>query len=283
MENAVARLEADGFDVVRIPTRGGVLDTDAVRAALTEPVALCTLMLVNNETGARYDVESVFRAVHAAYPAALCHCDAVQGFLKVPFTPAALGADMVTVSAHKIHGPKGVGALYVSAEILKNKHLIPILPGGGQENGYRSGTENTVGIAGFGAAAAAGAASFREDEARLRALRDYGAARLTSLGLRVNAPCGATAPHILSVTVPNIKSETMLHHLSSLGICVSAGSACSSHHREPSRALTAFGLSPADADSTLRISFGSQNTREDVNALCAGLEAGMARLARIRK
>jgi len=282
VENALAFLAKDGFDVVHIPTKNGVLDMDALHAALSQPVALCTMMLVNNETGARYATEDVFAAVHKAYPEALCHCDAVQGFLKVPFTPATLGADMVTISSHKIHGPKGAGALYVSADVLKTKHLIPTMPGGGQENGLRSGTENTICLCGFGAAAAKGAASFKTDEANMRALRTDCIARLREMGLQVNEPAGMTAPHVVSVTLPNVKSETMLHHLSSAGVFVSAGSACSSHHREPSRTLLAFGLSPAQADSTLRISFGTQNTAADLDALCTSLHAGLERLVKIR-
>ena len=156
VERNLALLEKEGFRVVRVPTRGGVLDMDVVRAHCTADLFMVSMMLVNNETGARYPVEEVFRLARAASRDVVCHCDAVQGLFKVPFSVRTLGADLVTVSAHKIHGPKGVGALYVSERILKERRLVPFLAGGGQEFGLRSGTENTIGIAGFAAAAREG-------------------------------------------------------------------------------------------------------------------------------
>ena len=147
-------LEADGFEVVRISTKNGVLDMDGVRAALDEKIFLASFMLVNNETGAVYSVGEAFKLIKSKYPDAVTHCDAVQGFMKVRFSPATLSADLITVSAHKIHAPKGVGALYISEPMLKTKKIVPVMLGGGQENGMRSGTENVIGIAAFGAAVA---------------------------------------------------------------------------------------------------------------------------------
>ena len=283
VDAVMERLAADGFDVVRVPTRGGTLDVDAAIRALDEPTVLVSMMLVNNETGARFDVERVFRAAKQKNPATVTHCDAVQGFLKIPFTPASLGADMVTVSAHKIHGPKGVGALYVSPAIHKAKQLAPYIHGGGQESGLRSGTENVVCICGFGAAAARGVVRRDQDVQRVTELRAYLEARLASLDVRLNVPAGDRAPHIVSLTLPQIKSQTMLNWLSAKGICVSSGSACSSHKQTASPTLLAFGLTPREADCTLRVSLCADNTEAQLDALCETLEGGLATLVRIKR
>ncbi len=276
------RLEREGFDVVRISTKGGVLDVDAAIEALKTPTALVSMMLVNNETGARFEVERVFTAAKALHPETVTHCDAVQGFLKLPFTPATLKADLVTVSGHKIHGPKGVGALYVSPAIHKAKTIIPHLWGGGQESGFRAGTENLMGICGFGAAAEVGLAHLDESIRVMTALRDMLRERLTAMGLQVNIPAGQSAPHIVSVTLPRIKSQTMLNFLSARRICVSSGSACSSKATAPSPTLLAFGLSREEADSTLRISLSDVSTEADVTALCDALQDGVGTLVRMR-
>lgn len=283
VENVLCRLESEGFSVVRIGTRGGVLDTEAALSALETPTALVSLMLVNNETGARFDVETVFRAAKAKDPATLTHCDAVQGLLKVPFTARSLGADMITLSGHKIHGPKGVGALYVAPALIKARALRPYLIGGGQEAGLRSGTENMIGICGFGAAAARGREHVTADIERMRTLRDGILSRLADSEIKCNRPSGAEAPHILSLTLPDIKSQTMLNYLSDRGIYVSSGSACSAHGGKTSRSLLAFGLTPHEADCTLRISLSPFNTEEDTTALVGALLEGTAHLVRIRR
>lgn len=275
------RLSEDGFEVVKIPTAHGALDLAELEREADDRVLLASFMLVNNETGALYDVKKAFSIVKRASPEAVTHCDAVQGFLKVNFSPASLGAELVTVSSHKIHGPKGVGALYVCPGIIKAKKIVPVTLGGGQEHGFRSGTENTMGIAGFGEAARLGRENFGRDSAYMRSLRDRLASKLQGLGFKLNLP-PVTAPHILSVTLPDIKSETMLHFLSSEGIFVSSGSACSSHSGKPSATLVAFGLSPEEADHTLRVSFSHMNTEEDVSALVSALEKGISRLAKTR-
>ena len=282
VDAVMERLAADGFDVVRVPTRGGVLDVDAALRALDEPTVLVSMMLVNNETGARFDVESVFRAAKKKNPATVTHCDAVQGFLKVPFTPASLGTDMITLSAHKIHGPQGVGALYVSPAIHKAKQLAPYIHGGGQENGLRSGTENVVGICAFGAAAARGAARRDADIGRMTELRGYLEEKLAALDVKLNFPAGDRAPHIVSLTLPQIKSQTMLNWLSAKGICVSSGSACSSHKQTASPTLLSFGLTPREADCTLRVSLCAENTEAQLDALCSALDDGIRTLVRIK-
>lgn len=283
VENLLRKLEEDGVEVVRIPTRGGVLDMSALDKALEKSVLMATMMLVNNETGAMYDVANVFSRVKQRYPDAVTHCDAVQGFMKCRFTPSALGADLVSVSSHKIHGPKGLGALFVSADVLKQRKLVPIVYGGGQEYGFRSGTENVIGIAGFGAAVREAYLGLDSEISQMAALREYALLKLSALEVRLNTPLGNVAPHIINFTLPNIKSETMLHYLSGEGIFVSSGSACSSHSQMPSRALIAFGLSPADADCSLRVSLCRYNNESDIDALVERLQMGLRVLVRIKR
>ena len=283
VENVMRKIEKDGFEVVRLSTKGGAIDEEELSAALDSNVALVSLMMVNNETGACYDVKKLFSIVKRRCPDAVTHCDAVQGFLKIPFTAKALGADLISISAHKIHGPKGVGALYISPEIIKMKKIVPYIIGGGQEGGYRSGTENVVGIAGFGAAAMTGRADFAKNSAKMTALRDLCEQKAILAGARPNIPTGGRAPHVLSLTLPSIKSETMLNFLSAKGICISAGSACSSHSRNISSALVGFGVSEADADCTVRVSFSEYNNEDEVEEFCAALKEGIDSLVRIKK
>jgi len=282
VENNLRLLEKEGFRVVRVPTKGGELDMATVMAHMNEQLFMVSMMLVNNETGARYPVEQVFAAAHAANPACLCHCDAVQGFLKVPFTFKSLGADFLTVSAHKIHGPKGVGALLVAERVLKTRAIVPVLAGGGQEFGLRSGTENTVGIAGFAAAAKRGAMRARTDMAHMAELSERLLAGLSASDIRVNRPAVA-APHIINITMPDLKSETVLHYLSARGFSISSGSACSSHAKGPSGVLLAFGLTPREADCSLRISLCPENTENEVDELLAALRDAVRELVHIRR
>ena len=283
VEEAMKKLEADGLEVVRIPTKNGVFDTEAAIAALEVPTLLVSMMMVNNETGAHFDVAKVFAAAKAKDSRTVTHCDAVQGFLKVPFTPAGIHADLVTISAHKIHGPKGVGALYIHPDIIKTKRITAFLTGGGQESGLRSGTENVIGIAGFGAAAQAGYATRMADFAKMTSLRNRLEGKLRDMGVQMNIPAESRAPHILNLPLPSIKSQTMLNYLSAQGICISSGSACSSHSVKISPSLAAFGLSAHEADCSLRVSLSAQNDEDEVDQLCEALEKGIANLVRIRK
>ena len=280
---AAEALSEYGFEIVKLPTREGVLDMKALDEAIQKPIFMASFMLVNNETGARYAVEEAFLKIKERYPEAVTHCDAVQGFMKIPFTPASLGADLLTVSGHKLHAPKGVGALYISGDMIKKKKIVPVLLGGGQESGWRSGTENTIGIAAFGAAADDIRTRRAEITDRMAELYSYAEEKLTALGIRINKPRGDRVSHIINITVPNIKSETMLHFLSADGIFVSSGSACSSHSHKASSTLVAFGLSEAEADCSLRISFSEYNTKSDVDALTASLESAISRLVRIKR
>ena len=282
-ENAFCALEKDGFEVIRIRTRGGELDWEQYAAALNARTFLVSMMTVNNETGAHYDLSRAFAMAKAVDPAIVTHTDAVQGYLKARLSPTALRADLVTISAHKIRGPKGVGALYASSEALKRRDLTPILLGGGQEHNLRSGTENLPGIAGFAAAAEVGYKNLTPTLSHLRGLRDLAIERLLKLPVTLNLPTGATAPHILNLTLPDIKSETMLHALSADGICVSSGSACSSHSQKTRRALSAFGLTPAQAECSIRLSFGEQNTPEEIDAFIQSLKQNLERLVKIHR
>lgn len=279
---ALEALERNGFEVVKISTRGGVLNRDELEAALDKRIFMASFMLVNNETGALYSVGEAFSAIKRRYPDAITHCDAIQGFMRVRFTPQTLKADLISVSGHKIHAPKGVGALYVSNELIKAKKIVPFLRGGGQEGGMRSGTENVMGISAFGASARDMAARRAQIEAHLKELYGYVCESLENTDIRINVPEGARVDHIINITLPSIKSETMLHHLSADGVYVSSGSACSSHSNTPSGSLIAFGLTPKQADCSLRISLSEYNTREDIDALRASLRAGLDRLVRIK-
>lgn len=275
VDRPLALLEKQGHKVIRIATKEGKLDTEALRAALSPKVALVSLMLVNNETGALYDVASAFRICREVAPAAILHTDATQAFLKVPFTPESLGADLVTVSAHKVGGPKGVGALWISPSVMKTRSLVPLLHGGGQELGLRSGTENMPGILAFAAACRAVGASYAAAYREVADLRAYlidGFRAGGGEGIALNLPVSA-APHILSVTVRGLPAETTLNFLSAKGICVSAGSACSSKDKShgASDALLAFGLSQRDAASTVRISLAPSNTKEEADHLLDAL------------
>ena len=284
VEATLRELEKKGFEVVRIPTKNGVIDMDFAGKAIDKNTILVTAMMVNNETGALYDLKSLFALAKRNAPGVVTHCDAVQGFMKAIFSPAAIGADLMTISAHKIHGPKGVGALYVGAEITKAKKLIPIIFGGGQEQGMRSGTENVIGIAGFGAAAEQAQSTLRPDLIRMTQLRNYLEQKLAQIPeITLNLPSGSRAPHVVNLTLPDIKSETMLNHLSAKEICVSSGSACASHGKATSRALAAFGLTPEQADCSLRVSLCAQNTEADIDALCESLGGAVAALVRIHR
>lgn len=266
-------LQNEGYDIKTVPTANGSFDMKAFLALLTPRTVLVSVMAVNNETGAVYPLKAIADAVHRLAPEALFHVDATQSYMKIPFTPARIGADMITLSSHKIEGPKGVGALWVSDAVLRQKGLAPLLIGGGQEGGIRSGTENVPGACAFGKAAKLAFSCFSERYEKLRALRAYLLKRLPeTLGQAVtpNLPPEA-APHIVSLTVHGFKSETVLNDLSGKGIYVSSGSACSSHDKNLSSALLAFGKSEDEADSTVRVSFSHRNTEEEIDLFLAAL------------
>ncbi|MBQ2278832.1 MAG: aminotransferase class V-fold PLP-dependent enzyme [Clostridia bacterium] len=287
IENPAVRLSEQGYALVRVPTKDGVLDLDFLKTALENakksaaPVIFAAFMLVNNETGAVYDVKAASSLVKRYFPDAVVHCDAVQGYLKLRFTPTTLGADTISVSAHKIHAPRGAAALYISGEVIKRKNIVPVMPGGGQEDGFRSGTENLLSIAAFAAAAESGYANGEANRQTVSDLRAYLNERLAELadaGVTQNLPAKRQLAGIASVVIPGVRSETMLNHLSAREVYVSAGSACSAHSKKKSGALTAFGTEDDRIDSTIRVSLSYTNTREDIDALIEGLRAGIADL-----
>lgn len=270
-------LEKEGYEVVYIPAPRGVLDLSTFMQAMTPNTFMVSMMLVNNETGAVNDIAPIFTMAKSVNPGVVTHTDAVQAFMKMRFSPKSLGADLISVSGHKIGAPKGVGALYVSPEVIKTKRLSPVIFGGGQENGMRSGTENTLGIAAFGTAAK----EKLQDIASVRTVREKLIAALGSK-VKINTPDAKYLPNILSVTLPDIKSETMLHFLSFKGIYVSSGSACSSHSKHQSHVLSDFGLSQRDSDCTLRLSFDASLTDGQISSVGQAFNEGIDRLAKMR-
>lgn len=276
VSHTLASLESEGFEVKEIPTENGVLDLNALSSLLTPRTVLVTVMAVNNETGAVYPLKKVSDMMRRVCPEAVLHVDATQSFMKMPFTPKSIGADMITLSSHKIEGPKGVGALWVSDALLKARGLAPVVFGGGQQLGLRSGTENVPGICAFAEAARLGYESFSRRVEKMRSLRACllsGIAESEALkeALTPNLPLGECAPHIVSLVVKGMKSETVLNDLSGRGIYVSSGSACSSHEKSLSSALLAFGKTADEADSTVRVSFSHHNTEEEIGALLSAL------------
>ena len=260
--HCMKELEAQGFEVTYLqPDETGRITLDSLKAALRKDTILVSIMMVNNEVGSLMPIAQMAKLTHKLCPDAIFHTDAVQGFLKVPFTAKALGADLITVSSHKVHGPKGAGALYISPRL---KSFPPLLFGGGQEGGYRSGTEGTPAIFGFAAACAAVGATFRADSLREKAMLDGLVEKLSALpGIHING--AHEAPHILSLSIPGVPTQNTINILQDHGICVSAGSACAKGHR--SHVLEAMRLSPEVMDGSFRISLCRDTTQEELDIL----------------
>ena len=260
--NCFKELEAQGFEVSYLqPDSEGRVTLEALKEALRKDTIFVSVMMVNNETGAIMPIDKMAKLTHRVCPDALFHTDAVQGFLKVPFSAKALGADLISISSHKVHGPKGVGALYISPKL---KSFPALLLGGGQEGGYRSGTEATPAIFGFAAACEAGAQTFRQDIAQEQELLEYVISQLKEIeGVTING--AHDAPHILSLAIPGIPTQNTINILQDAGIYVSAGSACAKGHR--SHVMSAMHLKPEVIDSSFRVSLCPQNTKEDMDQL----------------
>ena len=273
VRKSLDELEARGYEVTRLkPNALGGIDPEAVAQALREDTILVSLMLVNNETGAVTDISAVSRLLKQRGSRALLHTDAVQGFLKLPFRAGTLGADLISVSGHKIHAPKGVGALY----IRQGLRLKPLIVGGAQESGRRAGTEALPQIAAFGAACELARASFAENTARMASLRGQAIERL-----RKDIPelvvIGGGAPHILSLSLPGWRSEVLINYLEAQQVYVSRSSACKKGAR--SHVLEAIGLRPAVIDGAIRVGLSRLTTMEDIDALCRGLKEAHDRLS----
>ncbi len=265
--NTVKELEASGFEVTYLqPEADGTVTLESLKAALRKDTFLVSIMMVNNEVGSVMPISQMAKLTHKLCPDAIFHTDAVQGFLKIPFQAKSLGADLISISSHKIHGPKGVGALYISPRL---KSFPPLLYGGGQESGFRSGTEATPAIMGFAAACAAMKQTFKEDIAHEKALINELVEKLsTTKGIRING--AHEAPHILSLAIPGVPTQNTINILQDAGICVSAGSACAKGHR--SHTLTAMGLAPEVMDSSFRVSLSRETTQDELDALITVIE-----------
>ena len=261
--NSLKDLAAEGWEVTLLkPDESGRIPTERVAEALREDTVLVSLMLVNNETGAVNDIPGVRELLRARGSAALLHTDAVQAFTKLPMSPDKLGADLISLSGHKIGGPKGIGALW----LRQGLKLPPLIHGGGQEGTLRSGTEPMPAIAGFGAAAKAALKRDTASQAeKYAALRRLVAESLPEASL-IGGTEGVCAGHICCLAFPGCRAEVLQNWLDSQGVCVSRGSACAKGRR--SHVLEAMGLPPALIDGALRVSFSPETTREEAETFC---------------
>lgn len=275
MMESLKKLENDGFEVVYlIPDKNGVVPLSAFEEAVDESTILVSVMAVNNETGSIQNIERISKIVRRKNPDAHFHCDCVQAYGKMPLKLKKWNVDSACVSAHKVHGPKGVGALY----IRKGARVLPLLYGGEQQKKVRPGTECAPLIAAFSVCVSEfDIASNRE---HVRNLRDYLVEELSKLdSITINSSKEAL-PYVLNISVDGIKSETMLHHLEEDGVYVSSSSACAKGKR--SYVLKAMGLSDRLIDSSLRISFSKYNTKDDVDAFLASLKSGIDSLSKFK-
>ena len=265
VRKTLAELETRGFEVTYLaPEPDGSISVESVKNALRSDTVLVTLMRVNNETGAVTDIAGVAKMLKAEGSKALLHTDAVQGFMKVPFKAKTLGADMISLSGHKIHAPKGIGALYIKTGVK----IKPLIRGGAQESGMRAGTEAMPQIAAFGAAAEIAFAGMKDNCEKMSALREQAIRNITAT-MPEAMVIGGGAPHILSVSLSGWRSEVLMNYLEAKGIFVSRSSACKKGGR--SHVLEAMHLPAAVIDGAIRISFSRFNTPEDVSALCSAL------------
>ncbi len=270
----VKRLEEKGFEVIKLKTDGkGVISLDDLKDALTAKTVLVSIMLVNNEIGSIQPIKEAVKLVKSLSPNAIFHCDAVQGFGKLPINVKDLGVDLLTASGHKVFAPKGIGFLYCK----KGVAIKPFVTGGGQERGLRSGTESVPLIAAFdGAVASLGDVNKSLEE--MKVLNDYATKSFDNSGfIKINSPENAL-PYIINISVVGYRSETLLHFLERKNIFVSSGSACAKG--EQSYVLKGLGLSQTETDSALRISLSHHNTKEDIDALVSALKEATQRLRR---
>ena len=260
-------LEQQGYEVTYVvPDSRGNLTAQQILDAVRPDTALVSVMLVNNELGTVYPIAEIGKGLASKNPKTLLHTDAVQAFLKVPCSPKTLGADFMTLSAHKIGGPKGIGALYIGPRVRNPK---PLLAGGSQENGLRGGTEATAQIAGFAKAVELRMEGLEEKLIRMTELKSYAVEQLTQIPA-LQLISDGTAPHVLSVSLVGWPSQNIVNDLSSQGICISAGSAC--HQGKPSHVIAALKLPKKVSGGVIRISFGPETTKEEIDACVAALK-----------
>lgn len=261
-------LKKQGWEVDYIPAPKGRLDMDALERAIDEKTVLVTVMLVNNEIGSIFPVEKIKEIINRKNSPALLHCDAVQGYGKIKFTVDSLGVDLLSISGHKIHGPKGVGALYVK----RGTKMFSLNLGGGQERGLRSGTESTPLIAGFGEAVRITFSNHDRDIIHMKKLRDYCIDKITEeLPGAVIHSTKQGAPHIVNFSLPGLSNLNVLEFLDSRDIFISSAAACKSNHSRGPSVLESLGLSRELADSALRISFSHTNRKNEINAVVKAL------------
>lgn len=260
-------LEKQGYQVTYLqPDQDGNIHVEQVEAALREDTVLVSMMLVNNETGCIFPVKETAQLLKARKSKALLHCDAVQGFLKVDRDPVKWGVDMMSLSAHKIGGPKGIGALYIADNF---RNVRPLLPGGGQESGMRSGTEATAQIAGFAKAVELRSENLAEKLQHTADIKAYCRDKLLTIPNMVAVGKG-TAPHVLAMALSGYPSANIVTDLGEKGICISAGSAC--HRGKSSHVVSALGLDKKTAAGVIRISFSPDTTKEEIDALYDALK-----------
>ncbi|MBQ3548533.1 MAG: cysteine desulfurase [Oscillospiraceae bacterium] len=263
-------LQQQGYEVTYLkPDKTGHITAAQVADALREDTVLVSIMLVNNETGCIFPLADIARLLQERKSRALLHTDAVQGFLKVPCAPAKLGVDLMSLSAHKVGGPKGIGALYIAPHL---KNFRPLLFGGGQEMSRRSGTEATAQIAGFAKAVSLRKEQLEESWQHMAAIKAYCSEKLLNIDGIVAVGEGQ-APHILAVSLVGYPSANVVTDLGAQGICLSAGSAC--HRGKLSHVVQALGLDKRTAGGVLRLSFGPETTTADIDTVCAALEQHM--------
>ncbi len=272
----IKSLEEQGYEVVRIaPDRDGVINAEDIVAAVDQDTFMVSCMLVNNETGYILPVKRAFMAIKRNFPECITHSDCTQGFLKIPFKMAEICADMVSVSAHKVHGVKGTGALILS----KGTRLLPITFGGGQEKGIRSGTESVPLISAFGAVCEEFRPTLGQATSNAAEMNAYIRKKLSKLdGISVNSGKEGFSPFIINISVDGIRSEIMLHFLESKDVYVSSGSACSVGKK--SSVLKEFGLDDKRIDSAIRISISRYTTWKDIDMLINGIVDGQQSISR---
>lgn len=273
VDETASALEKNGFEIVRIsPRDDGRFYADDFISACDENTCLVSMMLVNNETGYIMPVRETFMAVKRSFPEVITHCDCVQGYMKLPIKAASLGADLISLSAHKIHGVKGVGAIYIK----KGVRVIPIVTGGKQEKGIRSGTESVPLIAAFGAAVDKFRPTIAERYERVSQLKAHLLEKIGGIeNVAVNSPSDGS-PYVINISAVGKRSEIMLHFLESKGIYVSSGSACSKGQQ--SGVLGEFGISGKRADGAVRISITAQTTEEELDEFAEALAEGMTKI-----
>jgi cysteine desulfurase len=273
VDETASALEKNGFEIVRIsPRDDGRFYADDFISACDENTCLVSMMLVNNETGYIMPVRETFMAVKRSFPEIITHCDCVQGYMKLPIKAASLGADLISLSAHKIHGVKGVGAIYIK----KGVRVIPIVTGGKQEKGIRSGTESVPLIAAFGAAVDKFRPTIAERYERVSQLKAHLLEKIGGIeNVAVNSPSDGS-PYVINISAVGKRSEIMLHFLESKGIYVSSGSACSKGQQ--SGVLGEFGISGKRADGAVRISITAQTTEEELDEFAEALAEGMTKI-----